>query len=416
MSARPSPLQVWLRGERVAELVEVRSRHLRLRYTAAAVERWGEGAVLLSAALPVRSEPHTLGATRPFVEGLLPEGEFRTVLEQRFGVPRGDAGRLLAAIGADCAGAVQVLPAGEEPVDDLGAAEPLDDQQLVRAIADLPRHPLGAGDGVRLSLAGRQDKLLLTRLPDGRWARPVGGAPSTHLLKPQPDTFPDLVDAELFGLAVAAHLGAGAAAARVLDVGGRAVLAVTRYDREVSAGGRVRRLHQEDFCQACGRLPEAKYEVDGGPGWRDVAAVLRAVATDPRGELQALVRALLVTVLVGNADAHARNLSLLLEPGHRRLAPLYDVVPTVHLARTPGAAPLDERMAMAVAGRWRVDEVARDDVLAEVASWRVPRTVAEEVVDDVVARTDRPALSGLPGARHDVVQGLTARAARLRRP
>ena len=231
-----------------------------------------------------------------------------------------------------------------------------------------------------------QDKLLLTRRPDGSWARPLGGVASTHLLKPQPATFPDLVELEAFGLHFAGALGADAARAEVLAVEGRPVLAVERYDRHVDPDGRVTRVHQEDFCQACGRLPEQKYQVDGGPGWADVAAVLRAVAADPREQLLALVRALVVTVLLGNADAHARNLSLLHPLDGPRLAPLYDLVPTVHLTRVPGAPPLDERMAMSVHGRWGIRDVTRVDVLAETRNWPVPRRLAAAVVDECVER------------------------------
>ncbi|WP_432484638.1 HipA domain-containing protein [Kineococcus esterisolvens] len=413
MSPRTPPLAVWLRGEPVAELVEVRSRQLRLRYLPVAVERWGNGAVVLSASLPVRPAPYSVGSTRPFIEGLLPEGEFRTAVERTFDVPRGDVARLLAAIGADCAGAVQVLPDGERPVDDLGGTEPLDAGGLEEALAALPQQPLGVGHGVRLSLAGRQDKLLLARRPDGSWARPVGGAPSTHLLKPQPDTFPGLVQLEAFGLAFARHLGADTASAEVLEVAGRPVLSVARYDRHVGADGRVVRTHQEDFCQACGRLPDEKHQADGGPGWRDIAAVVRAVAADPRAELLALARALLTTVLVGNADAHARNFSLLHTEGGSRLAPLYDVVPTLHLARTPGAAPLERRTAMSVNGRWDADGVDRGDVLAEFSSWPLPTRAVERLLDEVLERALEPSVATLTGARKDVITAIAARADRL---
>ena len=112
MSPRPPALVVWLHGTPVAELREVRSRQLVLQWTAQARQRWGDGAVVLSASLPVQEAPFPVGRTRPFVERRLPEGEARPLVEREYGVPRGDTARLLAAIGADCAGALQVLPAG----------------------------------------------------------------------------------------------------------------------------------------------------------------------------------------------------------------------------------------------------------------------------------------------------------------
>ncbi|WP_432564800.1 HipA domain-containing protein [Kineococcus sp. SYSU DK003] len=396
MSPRIPTLTAWLDGHPVAELREVRSRQVVWSWTQDAVARWGEGAVVVSASLPVQSRAFSVGRTRPFIEGLLLEGEARTAVERAFEVPRGDVFRLLAAVGGDCAGALQILPDGVRP----GTAPepgPLEPGELERLVRNLPQHPLGTGDGVRLSLAGMQDKLLLTRRSDGRWARPVGGYPSTHILKPQPETFPDLVAAEWFGLALARAVGLDAARAEVIEVDDRPVLVVERYDRTVTAGGGVDRIQQEDFCQACGRLPEQKYEADGGPGWRELAGVLRAVAADPRAELERLARVLVLTVLSGNADAHARNLSILHPPTGSRLAPVYDVVPTVHLARTPGAVPLGSAMAMAVDGTWDVQQVQRDDVLAELASWPLPTRVAARVVADVVDRAYEFA-SAQPGA------------------
>jgi len=306
-------------------------------------------------------------------------------------VPRGDVFGLLAAVGAECAGAVQVLPEGRSPAESATQGPALADADVAALLQDLPRHPLGVGEGVRLSLAGVQDKLLLTR-QGGRWHRPGAGQPSTHILKPQPRAFPDLVEAELFGLRFARAVGAEAASARAATFGERRVLVVERYDRVVERydrvvrDGRVRRVHQEDFCQAGGRAPEQKYEADGGPGWRDVAGILRRVAHDPRRDLLELVRAVAITVLVGNADAHARNLSLLLGPEGHRLGPLYDVVPTLHVQQAAGSPPLDTRMAMAVNGVWEIGAVTQDDVLAEVVRWPVPRSAAERVLGEVQLR------------------------------
>lgn len=383
-------LAVWLRGQHVADLVEVRSRQLSLRWTAPALARWPTGSVVLSTRLPVREKSFSVGETRPYVEGLLPEGENRTLVERLFAVPRGDVFRLLRAVGAECAGAVQVLPPGAEPVPVAGHLVPADVPRLVQ---DLPVRPLGVSTEVRLSLAGLQDKVLLTRGRDGTWFQPRDGAPSTHILKPQPAAYPDLVDAEHFGLDLARAAGCDAARSEVLDVAGRPVLAVERYDRRTSPAGAVERLHQEDFCQATGRLPEQKYQQEGGPGWRDLATVLRAVATRPPRELVNLLRAMVVTVVLGNSDAHARNFSLILEPGDHRLAPLYDLVPVIHLRRALGAPPLTTAMAMSIAGRWELEAITRTDLQAEAGSWPVPRGVADReidlVLDRVLARCER---------------------------
>ncbi|MEJ3743039.1 HipA domain-containing protein [Actinomycetes bacterium KLBMP 9797] len=377
MPPRRTPrLQVWIDDEHVADLVEPRSRQIRLEYTKEALGRYALGDIVLSASLPVRPQPYSAGETWPFLEGLLPEGEARTRIEERFDVPRGDTYRLLEAIGRDCAGAVAILPAGQQPVADLAAAESVDDAGLAEAIADLAEHPLGIEADVRLSLAGMQEKLLLTRLPTGGWARPRGGTPSTHILKPEPARFPGMVALEAFGLRLAEAIGLPAAHTEVLRIeGGRPVLAVARYDRRVTADGDVRRIHQEDLCQALGILPTRKYESDGGPSFRQIADIVLRIATRPRAELARLVQIMALTVALGNTDAHGRNLALLYDRPAVQLAPLYDVVPTLALQPRAGEPALSTRLAMSVNGVPDIREVTGKDLLREAARW-VPEATA----------------------------------------
>jgi len=324
-----------------------------------------------------------VGASRPFIEGLLPEGEARTVLEGTYGVPRGDVFGLLQAIGGECAGALQIVEG--EPVPDAVADLALTETELEALVRQLPEHPLGDGGGVRLSLAGMQDKLLLARRADGAWVRPTAGVASTHILKPQPTAFSDLVQAEEFGLAFARALRADVARSDVLVVAGRPVLAVERYDRILRSDGTVRRLHQEDFCRACARPPEQKNQEDGGPGWSEIADVLRSRSAAPRVDLRRLALALVVNALLGNADAHARNLSLLHGERGSRLAPLYDLIPTLHLAERPGRPTLGTVMAMTVNGVRDAAAVTPTDAVAEIVSRRAPRSVASRVVEESLA-------------------------------
>jgi len=381
-------LAVWLDDVHVATLDEPRSRQLRVGYTQDAVRRYGVNATVISASLPVRPKPYSVGDSRPVMEGLLPEGEARTRVENQLGIPRGDTYRLLAAIGKDCAGAIVILPPGEEPVRQLGDVRPLTSTDLAKELADLTEHPLGIADDVRLSLAGMMDKLLLAKLPDGRWGRPVDGAPSTHILKPEPDRYPGLARLEAYGLALAAATGLRTAQARVIsgeESGSRSVapyLAVTRYDREVRDDGSVRRIHQEDFCQATGRLE--KYEHEGGPSYLDVTGVLRRFSTALRDDLSDLVRTMAMTVAVGNADAHGRNLSMLYDHSTRRLAPLYDIVPTTSLISTPGHKPLNTDAGMRVNGVIPLLAITGADLVAEAISWRMPKALARTLVETTV--------------------------------
>ncbi|MBM2822836.1 MAG: type toxin-antitoxin system HipA family toxin [Thermoleophilia bacterium] len=334
VSAPPRRLDVYLAGKRIGELERQAPTRYRLRYTDDAVARHGEGALLLSASLPVRSTPYPSGATKPFFEGLLPEGAIRSTIARTLGLSEDNGFGLLAELGADCAGAVVIVPAGAPaPTPETGSIEWLDLDALAQRIADLPRNPLGVTDAhgrVRLSLAGVQPKLVVTRSPSERIGQPTGGAPSTHLIKPAQEQYPDLVANEAFCLRVARSAGLRAAPAEVIQIGGLECLLVERWDRTLDDDGRIARLHQEDFCQALGLLPAAKYETEGGPSVAAMVGLLRGLGTPTLArDLNELVRAVSINFLLGNSDAHGKNYALLYEPlGIAQVAPLYDVVST----------------------------------------------------------------------------------------
>jgi serine/threonine-protein kinase HipA len=165
----------------------------------------------------------------------------------------------------------------------------------------------------------------------------VDGTPSTHILKPEIVRFPNTVENEAFCMRLAKHLGLSAASVETTLVNGRKLIIVQRYDRIIHQDSSVQRLHQEDFCQATGVLPEKKYEEDGGPSLTRIAGILQAVA--PAADIEALLTAVVLNVLIGNGDAHAKNFSLLHHPsGALGLAPLYDLMSTLYYG--------DERLAI----------------------------------------------------------------------
>lgn len=390
--APASRLDVWLRGELVGRLDRIGPERYRFSYTPETVERHGEGALLLSASLPVRAERYPSAATKPFFEGLLPEGSARGTIARGFGLSEANGFGLLERLGADCAGAVAVVPEGDVPAGGDRGVEWLDEDALARRIRELPRSPLGvdAAEGrVRLSLAGVQEKLVVVRGADGRIGEPTGGAPSTHILKPGDERYAGLVENEAFCLRVVAEAGLRAASAEVIRVEALPRLLVERFDRAV-VDDRVERIHQEDVCQALGVLPAAKYEQEGGPSLAAVVDLLRRLgAAGLARDLNDLVLLTVANVLLGNADAHGKNVALLLEPGHAaRLAPAYDIVATNIY---PG---LSRKLAMAIGG-------ARDPDAVDAGAWRrlareaglgggivgIVREHAQRVVD--AARTAR---------------------------
>ena len=284
----------------------------------------------LSHALPKQEDPFGDALCKAVFGGLLPEEGQRTAIARALGVSPDNPFRLLAALGGDVAGALAFLPAGEMPPDaPIGApAHPLDDAELAALIGRLPRVPMLAGEGgARLSLAGAQGKLPVV-LSEGAIAVPRVGEPSTHLIKPEPDRFPGLAANEAFCLALARTVGLDAAMAEWREVAGKPYLLVTRYDR-VLRDGQTRRLHQEDFAQAQGVPSNRKYASEGGPTFRDCFVMVRQATTRPAREVLKLADAAIFNLIIGNADAHAKNYSLLRrDKGEAVLAPLYDLVAT----------------------------------------------------------------------------------------
>jgi len=373
-------LAVWQYGHRVAVIDRDDRGRPRLSYTEEALEAFTPGVPLLSWSMPLTRTRYPQGTVKPFLDGLLPEGNARLVIAADHGLLADDTFGLLSALGRDSAGALVILADGETPEESLTvSAPPLTDEEIVGLVSRLRVAPLGVDAQVRLSLAGVQEKLLLVRRPDGTWARPAGGIPSTHILKPAIAAYPHTVENEAFCMRLAKHLGLPVANVEVEVFQDRKLLVVERYDRLLHADGRVDRVHQEDFCQALRVGPDRKYQALGGPSLANVAQVVE-VAVGP-GALEALLRAVVLNVLIGNADAHAKNLSLLhLPDGSMQLAPLYDLVSTLSYPE------LDPELAMYIDDVRRITRVSRDRVLNEASSWGVPRARAAEIVEDLLAR------------------------------
>ena len=399
-------LAVWLYGERVAVIHRDRDR-TRLVYTEEALRKYPLGTPLLSLSLPVSSRRYTQGVVRPFLDGLLPEGESRKSIARDVHVPERDTYGLIRALGRDCAGAVVIQPIEDSapPAPTTTTAEPLSPDEIDVLVRDLKSAPLGVGGRVRISLAGVQQKLVLTRMQDGSWGRPVDGTPSTHILKPEVAAFPDTVENETFCMRVAKHLGLDVASVGTTKIGGRKLIVVERYDRVVAADGTVRRIHQEDFCQATGVAPETKYEEDGGPSLLRIAGILRDVAAPD--SLDRLLKAVTVNALIGNGDAHAKNFSLLhTEDGALTLTPLYDLMCTLYYG--------DDRLAMYIDNIHRANRLTVERIVNEAVRWGMSRERATEVVVDLLERApaaiaaSRDEIEGIPEEMVSTIEGQLA--------
>ncbi len=322
-------LAVWWDQQLVGELTQNQHGELGFAY----VPEWLDDALAqpLSASLPKRPEPFTRRECRPFFGGLLPEESQRDAAAQALGVSPKNDFALLDRLGGDVAGALQLLPVGQAPAKPSlnQRAMPLDDQGLIRVLDALPVRPLLAGEeGLRLSLAGAQSKVPVV-LVEGAVTLPVPGQPTTHILKPPITRFKATTENEAFVMRLAAAVGLDVAQVEPRMVQDRTFLLVERYDRAIKDSGQVRRIHQEDFCQALGIPPETKYASEGGPTFKDCFALLRRVAARPAVDVLKLLDAVIFNAIFGNADAHGKNFSVLYDEGGPRLAPLYDLLATI---------------------------------------------------------------------------------------
>ena len=343
-------LEVWLFSDRVGTLALVDGR---LNFCYAPDWLSHKDAITLSASLPLQAEPFDDRKTRPFFAGLLPEGQMRRLIAQQFQVSGQNDFALLDHIGGECAGAVTFLNPGQAlPVptrsDDV---QWLSDEEVVAILDELPRRPMLAGqDGLRLSLAGAQDKLPVVF--DGtRIGLPLNGTPSSHILKPAIHAVEDSVSNEGFCMALAEAMQLKPAKSKVHKVLDRSFLLVERYDRLMDAQGHRQRLHQEDFCQALGVVPEMKYQNEGGPDLAQCFDLLRSATRPSAPQVLRLLDYVIFNALIGNHDAHAKNFSLLYSGKAPVLAPSYDTLSTA-------AYPtMTQKMAMKIGSNYKFSEV-----------------------------------------------------------
>ncbi len=336
-------LIVYLNAERVGTLEQDNSGLMQFSYNQAWLEK--PGAMPLSRSLPLQSDVFSGKKARPFFAGILPEEGPRKKVAEILGISDINDFAMLERIGGECAGAVSLLPEGVALTDPKNARNrELTEPELLQLIAELPNRPLMVGtDGLRLSLAGAQDKLPVI-VRDNRLSLPLDGTPSTHILKPEPNRFPGLAANEMFCMTLAQAVGLNTPNTEYRLIGKTPCLLVQRYDRATDEDGHTTRLHQEDFCQALGFPPERKYQAEGGPTLSDCISLLRDWSTVPVLDIPSFINGLIFNVLIGNADAHGKNYSLLYSGGERRLSPYYDLVSTLAWSE------LSKNLAMKIGG------------------------------------------------------------------
>ncbi|NMG28069.1 HipA domain-containing protein [Aromatoleum evansii] len=334
-----------------------------------------------------------------FFENLLPEGRLRELIAVRDRIDPRDTWALLLRHGQDTAGALSLMPEGvEESAEEV--LLPLSPQALQEKIlASRARNlPLMASwDEIRMSLAGAQEKLGLRIDANGAMFLPEGSAPSTHIVKPENASadFPFCPANEFFCMRLARALQVPVPAVGLLHLP-EPLYVIERFDRELQAGQgakearqAVRRTHQIDLCQALGVAPSKKYESEGGLGLHQLFGVFRgALIERPIVAANVVIQWVVFNYLIGNLDAHAKNIAFLMR-GHKAVvAPFYDMLCVeAYLPR--------QTMAMAIAGENKPGwvEGAHWDAMAYEAD------VAPRLVRGVLSRMS----AGLPEAIANVI-------------
>lgn len=299
----------------------------------------------LSLSMPIQKEPYLDDEPHAFFANLLPEQKIREVVARNLGVSLQNDFGLLEKIGGDCAGAVSLYPEGINLSKDEETYIRLTTPELTKIIKELPQRPLLAGEvGFRLSLAGAQKKLPIFFSED-QFHLTHGGAPSNYIIKPPIELLDGTVENEAFCMALAGEVGLNVPRSLIYELDGLLIYVIERYDRTICNNG-IRRLHQEDFCQATNISPYYKYESEGGPSFVQCVKLIRDKSHRSGKDVLSILDWLIFNYLVGNSDAHGKNVSFLLLPEGPVLAPFYDLIST----RIYGHFGLAEGLAMGIGG------------------------------------------------------------------
>jgi len=432
---RLQSLMVAMNGEEVGTLYRDGDGAMSFQYATSWLQDVDARPISLS--LPLRAERHRGTAVFNFFQNLLPDSDaILTRMQTRFQVATTHPFDLLAAIGRDCVGAIQLYPANSQlpPVTSM-TATPLTESQIAALLAGYKTAPLGMTEhsDFRISLAGAQEKTALLWF-QGRWQQPLGSSATSHIFKLPIGRLEhhniDLSDScenEWLCLQIAKAFGFEAANAELATFGDKKVLIVERFDRRWSQTGQwLMRLPQEDFCQAMGIAPALKYQADGGPGIADSIKLLMGSRL-ASADRETFFRTQILFWLLAAIDGHGKNFSLFIEAGSSyRLTPIYDVISAFPLFASGGIQEKKAKMAMALEGKNRQYHVSMIQPrhfisTAEKIGFSVDRTI--DLMQQMANETEQVITrvrASLPAGFHEsisntIFDGLARQADKIKR-
>lgn len=388
-----APLRVHLNNRQVGTLSREASGAISFAYN----EEWlaWRNALPVSLSLPLRETPYRGEPVAAVFENLLPDSEkLRRLVAEKVGARGIDAYSMLSQIGHDCVGALQFIAGDAEAIDSTSklAGEPIDAVAIEKILNGLSQAPLGLArdDAFRISVAGAQEKTALL-WHEGKWIKPHGTTPTTHLIKTQIGELPggidlsDSVENEYYCLKLTEAFGLPVNKATIETFGGTKALVIERFDRRWTKDERLLRLPQEDCCQALSVPPTLKYQNEGGPSMVDVLNLIKGSDT-PIEDQDNFLKAQIIFWLIGATDGHAKNFSVFLSPGGSyRMTPLYDILTAQPALKERQIERKQMKMAMSVGNNnhYRFDEIHARHFIQTAERSGLSKKRAEAVIEEV---------------------------------
>jgi serine/threonine-protein kinase HipA len=419
------PLRVYLNNRIVGFLRKEKGGAIDFQYDQSWLD-W-EPTLPISLSLPLRETPFRGEPVIAVFDNLLPDSDaLRRRVAEKVGARGTDAYSMLAAIGHDCVGALQFIPGDDEAIDATGTikGEAVDDEAIDKILRDLAQAPLGLSrnDDFRISIAGAQEKTALL-YHDGRWFKPHGTTPTTHIFKTQIGTLPNGIDLsnsvenEFYCLKFLEAFGLQVNKAEIRTFGKTKTLIIERFDRRWTSDGRLLRLPQEDCCQALSVPPTLKYQSDGGPSMVAILDLLKG-GDSPAEDQSAFIKAQILFWLLGATDGHAKNFSVFLGSGGTyQMTPFYDVLTAQPSLDSHQIQRKQMKLAMSVGDsrHYRIDQIHPRHFIQTGAEAGLPKFLVPDAIEEVAARAndaiesiEKSLPKGFPAVIHDSISAAVA--------